>query len=145
MCLKNSIRMATNKDIVCYKVLKRRNGKLFSPFHQYLWTLNEVHETPTSCPQVIIDEVWGRAFHTISRLEDARKYKRKLEVLPLISFLETNTSDFDFVICECTIPKDSKFIYEGTTNFYSMEDDKTVDAYSFASQSLKINKIIVEE
>lgn len=140
MCLtitpKTRLRTA-RKDIVCYKVLISRYGKLVSPY--YSETEWEVGKTNVEekrwdvdyCSNVFADSyfrVVGKGgFHTLANRKDAEKF---LRVKPNRGH-EPNRRH-NIVVVECVIPKGTKY-YTGTQG---MTDD------GYCSKSLRIEKIL---
>ena len=135
MCLtitpKTRLRTA-RKDIVCYKVLISRYGKLVSPY--YSETEWEVGKTNVEekrwdvdyCPNGFADSyfrvVSKGGFHTFANRKDAEK--RLPGVKP--------NRRHNIVVAECVIPKGTKY-YNGTQG---MTDD------GYCSKSLRIEKIL---
>ena len=96
------------KDITVYKVFAIGRFGLRSPYYPYFWEFNKVHSTRLQKPYMdMYGNIQGCAFHSFANRVDADLERQKLE---------RNTLYERFVVCECVIPKDSLFIYEGTYN-----------------------------
>jgi len=135
MCLTKAKLIKTENDIVCYKVLKIRSGKLLSPiigrdFHQitYEYELNRTELQPYYIyPEYRIQsekEYMGKkfkkssitigngAFHSFKYERSAFKYAKRLSY---DSFYATEfPGDIcQYIVVKCIIPKNSKYIYKG--------------------------------
>jgi len=138
MCLFLAKKIYPEEDIKCYKILYRNkeNGRLNSPYFDHYWTIGAtdsidaekadlIYNSPLNC-----DCVYGFCFHTFKRVEEAMLYAEELEHIQ---------GPWKMVIVECTIPKESAYVYIGVVPF----DGKFADG--FASQQLRIDKILEEE
>ena len=122
-------------DITCYKVLvvegKWPRKKLCSPmFSDFVWKRGKTYSTGVDKPEVEYNhtkdwyEVMGDAFHTFGNLADA------------INFANSMAShNQPYYVYECVIPKDTKFLYEGTVGGSCM-------APGYASEKLIVKKPI---
>ena len=140
MCLFYPVEIARNKDIVCYKILKKINDDTYvSPFYPdkaKKWVLNKTKKlksrpipgfTYSFGNQDIIKIIEGNALHSCKTLLDAIHYSTV--------FLDSEDSS-DYFIVKCVIPK-SSVIYEGVT--YTKND---WECSSYASSQLKPVEII---
>lgn len=129
MCLMNPMKLNRGEDITVYKVLGQdENGGLHSPIHNFDWV---VGETASIDDKAVFKEyhyfnytatsVEGNAFHSFREKETAEQYLRSKEGV----FCKYKK----FVVAECVIPADSKFVYLGA---YNTGDD------SYASEKLKV-------
>ena len=125
----NPIRLNRNEDITVYKIMRQdENGNLHSLYYNYEWPVGEV--------QAINDKadirehrymgfnhtsVNGNAFHSFMDKEQAKDY-----AIEQFARLFAGTK---YVLAECVIPADSKFVYLGAFNY---SDD------SYASEKLKV-------
>ena len=167
MCLKKVKRITTDKDIVCYKVFLYfpQDKVLQSPYYWYFeWELGKrydiekppqeelekidrIGKTDDEFPVytrhcsywmddglVDVDEksVHNFAFHSYRDGLSAALHCRAFN-----SGLRNNFTDRKYVVARCTIPKDSKYIFEGSTGSGSEEKEN-----GYASQSLIINDIV---
>ncbi len=118
MCLrvKDSTPKIAEKDIVCYKVLARRDDKLVTPFFKYVMEPNHRYEsqepfeigwvTKTTLRLLLSPRfrntpvVEGGCFHTFKHRIDAKWLGRVMTKTP------------NFVILKCIIPKGTEY-FEG--------------------------------
>ena len=100
-------------DTTCYKVFKVRKHKLFNRLQSPIcgnmnWRKHKKYATGCMEPVIFGNEVWGDAYHVIGNKEDA------------ITFCDNLTTRFGsrgdkYVVCRCTVPADTNFIYDGDT------------------------------
>lgn len=125
MCQVNSVRINQENDIVCYKVFRKKlfSNKLYSVFQDFTWKVNKVHAIHSYVPNINYHrEIYSNAFHSFQSLDGAQELcacKNKESILVFSKY----------VVYECIIPKNSKFVYSG----YTMLKDYTA---SFASEKL---------
>lgn len=156
MCLLNPIPVYRDgEDIKVYKVLKVGSigEKYLSPYNEYMpcstWKLSKTNRldddyqpemTQMFNGDVRID---GGAFHTFANLKDAA-----VELSYWISrtrperwSMYNDVEYYDhYVIAECIIPADTKYVYFG---WFYMANDNPVPAY--ASQSLTPVRVLTKE
>ena len=133
MCLSNAKEIKTIKeDITCFKVFKF-NGELldkttlYSPVYEKRWKKGELYSTGSAYPS--FDYEWssgisicGQAYHSFKNIDDAISYARAYK----------EATHFSICVCECTIPKNTKYLYKGRTGLNSFE--------AYASERLRIKK-----
>ena len=124
-------------DITCYKVLlvegKWPRKKLYSPiWGEFVWKRGKTYSTGVDVPEIEHnftkdwEEVYGGAFHTFCNLTDA------------INMANNKTSKHNtYCVYECVIPKDTKFLYEGTIGGSCM-------APGYASEKLIVKKPVYQ-
>jgi len=167
MCLKNAKKIKTDKDIVCYKVLLYRSDmdSLWSPFYNKCeWEVGKRYDIEIPTKEELdefdrigkTDEEFPVYTRNCSYLRDSgfvevaeksvhnfayHSYRDSLSAAILCrafnSGLRNNFTDRKYVVARCTIPKDSKYIFEGSTGSGSEEKEN-----GYASQSLIINDIV---
>ena len=143
-------------DIPCYKVFIVENGEFKSPYFDYTkWVVGHtrrIHDLESQitvlgepCPEIVKEtssqgdvsyNIYGRAFHSYKTLEGANYvYNYLLRNIPNISSICPSKKPESVAILECVIPKESKYTYEGTSDFvYS----------TYASQQLKPLSVLVQ-
>ena len=142
MCLTRAVKITPDKDLTVYKVLRvTRFGyggfKLeayYSPyFSKTEWTVGKRERLNVNVPEIrlsyFVEEgevVEGNAFHSFDSYD-----KAKQEALFFVSSDKTMMTDGTYALCECTIPKDSRFVYRGC-----FDND-----ISYASSDLVLNRI----
>jgi len=149
MCLIDYKKIDTSKrkrGIKCYKVLETTYGTFDSPLfgdHDggHAWTIGEIREIEAETPWLTDTYrsnpttdfyapcITGDGYHTCKTLKSVKEY---------LKWLNGHGSIRKFVIAECMIPKDTKYVYEGTAVVSS--DDEGYPGY--VSQSLKIVKLL---
>jgi len=143
MCLYNAKRILPEGDIKCYKVLLRHKatGRLFSPYYRATeWRIGETISIDADDAELIDDsflncnDVYGLAFHTLSKEDDAWGYRSELMMEPIV-----RKGTHELVIVECTIPHGSRYVYEGDVPYY-IHIGK-----GYGSQKLRVDRIIEEE
>ena len=101
-------------DTTCYKVFKVvREHKLFNRLQSPIccnmnWRKHKKYATGHKEPDIYGNEVWGGAYHVLVNKEDA------------ITFCDNLTARYGdcgdrYVVCRCTVPADTNFIYDGDT------------------------------
>ena len=148
MCLSESKKITQEGDVKCYKILLMNSkGELVSPFYKDTnWELGEVRTAKFSngYTEDRIASYYGSidsgAFHTLKTLDEAKEY---YEYYKEYYYTPTILSDewYTSVIAECTIPKDSKYLYEGMV--YSGSLTRFLDGY--ASEKLKIDRVVFKK
>ena len=90
------------------------------------------HDLGTNINDLVEDaQDFHGAFHSFKNLDDAKSWSHRFSI-----FMHFNK----YVICKCTIPADTKYIYEGVVVPY--------DGYEFtgyASESIILDEIVYEE
>ena len=108
--------------------------------------LREIYKTNTDGY-----EIHGGAFHSFIKKEDAEKSVKILAgnegYIEDIgkAFIDTNTTNVDIVIGECTVPEDSEYVFEG--DFEQAVEAKNhsasvVEMRSVASSNLILDRIL---
>ena len=125
MCLSKAELIKPNKDLTSYKICKVYDKNLniyVSEYKAFPYTLGKLKTIKRKKPDTYFYTntdigltIEGNAFHSFKTLQAARAYYKRL--------LDKN----NFVIIKCTIPQDSKFIYEGE---YYAYHDKSYKAYA---------------
>ena len=150
------------EDITCYKVLalygkdspRSELGCLTSPIYKdtVYWEIGKVeHATRNGFPKSSVlkkpkkddgefskvsdvqNYVAESAFHTLKNIEDAFAYKNMLS-----RGLYTKGSVEKYVVTECRIPKDTGYVYAGTSVYGS----KHPRYEGYASESLVVERIV---
>ena len=130
MCLCNA-EIVSPAEKKVYKVLKIVDGYLYSPYCFFSWGFeeNDLGEVKSICENVPVITggdtmyVHGNSFHSFEWMRTA-----ELEALDL----SKRYPDFKFCVASCTIPSDTKFLYEGIYG----------GGPSYASESLKIDFVM---
>ena len=145
MCLERCKTTSIRTDKECYKVLLKNpyDGELRSPLRSgMVWAIGETAKINADEPDFIANcsglnqfgevsiEINGNAFHTLRRKRDAINYAK------LLASHRPGTK-FEIVVVKCTIPKDTKYIYEGKVQYRFFQ---YYDGY--ASQSLRVDEIV---
>ena len=150
MCLFGSKKLEAQKeDITCYKVLLRIfDGFLISPYmHGMGWEPGrtyhadgglDVRKQKNFIGEGNSTNVFGGAFHTFKRKDDALKLA---SVILSRALRDTVPMVKSVVVVRCTIPKDTKYVYEGIT-------ETGMDLYpssgGYASESLSVDEVVAE-
>jgi hypothetical protein len=113
MCLRvtDDTRRITDKDIVCYKLFRLRNGVEFAPFRYNKWTIGKLVTVPKS--EIEVDDESGVkkiefGIHSFAKLSGARALQKWFREYIGDSYTERK----EFVVRKCTIPAGSIY-YEG--------------------------------
>ena len=135
MCLSNAKEIKTIKeDITCFKVFKfdgelSDRAILYSPSYEKKWIKGGLYSTGNTSPSFGYESfnltgvsVHGQAYHSFKNVDDAISYARLLK----------EGTHFSICVCECTIPKNTKYLYKGRTLLKGYE--------AYASERLKIKK-----
>ena len=131
MCL-NRAKEITPEELKVYKVfLITDTGCLYSPYFSFRWGIEggdaeEIKHVGTVVPEITgADSMYihGDSFHSFAWLKTAA-----LEAIDL-SF---RYMGYKYCVASCTIPADTKFIYEGNYG----------GGPSYASESLKIDFVM---
>ena len=150
MCLVSAVEIHHEEEIKCYKFLIHdpKNSVLSSPY--FSTTCWEFGKTKTAQPfnkkekpfidsvdehGQIIRYVHGLAFHTYKNLEDAKKAAKAFS-----DYYDVGCGafkDYVIVVVECTIPRNSTFVYEG----YAEGIGKT-NHEGYASEKLTVDKFV---
>ena len=135
MCLYNSKKIEKiDEDIICYKAfyVKRKGFKkiITSPVKSnYVWE-DKKGELSFDRPEILDgDKIGAFAFHSFKEKDPAIRFAKYLDNY-------FNKEDGRFVVYECTIPKDTKFLYEGDNCFW------VYCKKGWASQKLIIGKSV---
>ena len=122
MCLHGHKLIKPEEDIVCYKVAKRRkndkSGRYYPPFVRgFVYrTESTKYASPELSPEVVeAHETAGSslrleegALHTFKDLHIALEYMAKLS-----DYYKGFNEGMIYVVLECTIPTDTKYVFEG--------------------------------
>ena len=126
MCLSNAKYIGCSKDFTVYKVFILSDECLHSPYYNYEWghknDLGKVVRLNTPWPFFSGYNVHGNSFHSFKSM-----IKAELEAI-----WNSRSQSYTLCVAECTIPADSKFLFEG----------KFGDAISYASECIRIDKIV---
>ncbi len=168
MCMINCNLLLRKEDITCYKVLalykkdffervissRTELGCLTSPIYKdtVYWKIGKVeHATRNGFPKGSVlktpkkdggrlskasdvqNYVAESAFHTLKNVEDAFAYKNMLS-----RGLYKRGSIEKYVVTECRIPKDTGYVYVGT----SVYGGKQPRYEGYASESLVVERIV---
>lgn len=137
MCLNNCKKIKAKKEgIKCYKFLVARPGSecYSSPYWSKEWHEGETltaYSDKESFSKDFLYSISGGAFHAFANYEDAFD---NAAFYYWAWFFKTVNSHMKVYVCECTIPSDSEYIFIGETG----------DAKCYASQKLRIDKVIRE-
>ena len=168
MCMINCNCLTREEDITCYKVLalykkdfferihspRTELGRLTSPIYKdtVFWEIGKVeHVNRNGMPKGSVlkkptkdggkfsrvsdvqNYVAESAFHTLKNVEDAFAYKNMLS-----RGLYRRGSIEKYVVTECRIPKDTGYVYVGT----SVYGGKQPRYEGYASESLVVERIV---
>ena len=127
------------RDLICFKVMFRNeDGTLTSPYHTKHWTLGKTDRTYATMPRSQVTPMGtvflGESFHTFQYVKDAIGTKNDLEMCGGYAY---DVKKVEVVICKCTIPLDSLFIYEGEQPNWSGRL-----APCYVSEMLRIDEIV---
>lgn len=136
MCLLNAKEIKTIKeDITCFKVFKFHGELLdktvlYSPSYEKRWKKGELYSTGNTLPSFGYESfnlitgisVHEQAYHSFKNVDDAISYARTRK----------SGTDLSLCVCECTIPKNTKYLYMGRTLLRGFE--------AYASERLRIKK-----
>lgn len=143
MCLRNPKLITPSEDIVCYKILGTYENDINDLINidskvQTHYKLNKTKSLNRNTEDIIdsINDntyIEGGAYHSYFDLEDAIYFaKRSIWI--------------NLYIVECIIPKNSKYIFEGTTGYMihnkSTKTKFQKDCNCYASQKIKPIKIV---
>ena len=141
MCLTHAIKFTPDNDLTVYKVLmvsRFENESELEAYHspyfpKTKWTAGKRESLNVNVPEIRYSffeqkgtVVEGNAFHSFHTYDKAKE-----EALYFISVDKTMKEDGTYVVCECTIPKDSRFVYRGCYD----------NGISYASSDLVLNRI----
>ena len=143
MCLiinkNNPEPITTEQDIVCYKVLKKKqDNKIFkAPIYNFEYCFGDIYTIQNEYfkKPFIYDDgecLAEYGFHSFVSLSDAVRFKCRL--------LLVTRQSFEFVIAKCTIPNGTRY-YKGKQKFYRNESDSP-DGY--CSEAIRIDEIVNE-
>lgn len=132
----------TKEPKTCYKVLLKRNRKLYPPYYyeKVLYELDLKYSIPESEFEETVEDFislyssyWSTTvgFYSFNNIGSARKLKKKLE-----NNLYYHNR-FHFVIVECEIPENTKYLSGQERGAAFSRTHKT-----YCSQSIIIRKII---
>ena len=139
----NKLKVA-EEDIICYKVLKRKNiydSTPVSPYHNEMeWDFDKQFEAPQSIWKTEYDK-----YHNGWFVSDGYfySYKYYTDAYNLFKKMSWGGMVCMYMIVKCTIAKGTQY-YEGIQGspFQSHEDIMQNGEYSYASKQLIINDII---
>ena len=145
MCLYNAKKIENRRyETKCYKVFKRAvhheedlpySEQLMSPCYDgERWDVGEMKKIPGSPwfkpdADYLDGKVKGDAYHVFKDVEGTEVFVMMYQL-----YLDHK---YEYVVCECTIPEDSEYVYEGTVYFRG-----SVRADGYATQKLRVDKII---
>lgn len=146
MCLTKPNKIKAERDIVCYKVLKKSlfNKQYYSPLRDFSYYIG-VTSFVTYTDKLFIKNssvcIEGGAFHTFKNFISAKKFAENLNKFHRISFDNDGYDVYDYVIAKCIIPKNCEYIYEGYVN-----NDEYAPGYaSSAIKPIEILNTVYEE
>ena len=138
MCLKlkngeKNIEVA-DAPIICYKVLRDRNGDYFSPFYDFEYVVGEEFYDIHSIEDVLDDYYANYGFHTYERLEDAKRMKK---------ILEKENKENKYIVCACKIPMGARY-YSGIVETGFVEEVSKDGSLppGYVSSRIIINEIL---
>lgn len=138
MCLCNSKKIETEKDVICYKVFRVRKIGLFtkvisSPIIDCIWN-GKKGELGFYSPLFSSGgtSVEGRAFHSFKSADGAVKYANYLD-----EWLTKDSKREWMCVYKCVIPKTTNYLYEGE-NVFSVEEREG----GWASEKLNIVRCV---
>ena len=139
MCLRTfqSTPKVADKDIICYKILRKKEHKEFIPtdytYHSIFFKQNELWPLNKVCTsRLIYDRETGNvhdAFHSFKKLTDAQMEAKCFPDVVIAKFLMPDT-----VVAKCIIPENARY-YEGVNASMGATD-------GYASDKIKIVEII---
>lgn len=160
MCLRNPVKIKPQKAITAYKVLgvDINTGEFVSPITKVAdWKTGKEHIGEAHRPthkfgdremSLLLDHFsyqvgaqfdkivrhskgFHGAVHTFKTLDEAKAWAKRINM-----FLDFNS----YVICECTIPADSEYVFEGTVE---IGNDFLGEGY--ASSSVILGEMVYHE
>ena len=150
MCLYTCHRIEPKEDITCYKIVvtyKNIKDTYGSPFHVKRWRLGETcsipkHQYETEPVVKYFKKGWqgsfsmikGAAFHTYKRQEDAIYVLSMFRNNVIVGMAKERDR---YVLAKCTIPKNSKYIFEGECSSPYITQPE-----GYASEQLRVDEII---
>ena len=130
MCLVNAKKSKVKTDVKAYKVLRLVSDyKLHSPYYYYFWgtrdRMDDIQHSGTDVPVAFGGRktIYGDSFHTFESFKHAEMEAEDIS---------NNRPGCLFCVVECTIPAETKYLYEGEYGFNK----------AYASESLRLDKII---
>jgi len=147
MCLSKCKEIVPEESIVVYKFLEEINSNseyysgcgLRSPYYRYYYKIGErcdiTENEPYNVYNWLGDNIEGGAFHSFANLADVVK-----DCVDYIDDDREWTESFmndgnKFAIVKCTIPKDSRHVWEG----------KYYNRPAYASTSLIVDEIVTDD
>ena len=106
-----------NEDIICYKVMEKRNETLISPYQsmRYECGTTYVSETPITVKHISeIGPCVEEGFHSVSNEQEAERLKSVLQ-----SFVMLYCSNVQYVVVKCLIPAGTRY----AVGFFSWMDE----------------------
>lgn len=110
MCLylteKSGIKVA-KEDIICYKVMEKRNKTLISPYQymRYECGTMRVSETPITVKHgFVMGPYVEEGFHSVSNEKEAKRLKSDLQ-----TYIWLYNSDAQYVVVKCLIPAGTRY------------------------------------
>ena len=122
MCLEAYGKKIATEDIVCYKVLVKKEGKLMSLFYKHEWVFGKEYEEED--PITDFYEIGQGAFHSYKNLRDAIDNSNHVSG----SWVLRGGAIDDIIVVECIIPKGAEYYYG-----YTLDEEP-----SYASKKIKI-------
>ncbi len=126
MNLIEKTKLTAEEDITCFKLLKLKEDKLFTPF-------NEMEYVKDKAVKSELKKVQGNSVE-----EGLHCFEKRESAIDLYNNIaETSLNDHSsyYVVAECTIPKGSKYYYG---NFFLHNVDKIATGYAS-------NKLIIKD
>lgn len=121
----------SKEDIVCYKVMEKRDKTLISPYRNMRYECGTayVSETPITVKHGLLGAYIEEGFHSASNEQEAEHLK-----LALQTFATLLNFDTQYVVVKCLIPTGTRYAVGVFTDF-------GIDFGSFCSERM----IAVEE
>ena len=126
-----------DKDLTVFKVFeKKEDGTLRSVFYHYNWSIGETYRTYEPAPPVSVKKIGTilrGGFHSYQYVLDAIRRIKDLHSVRYDAFQDDAER---YVVCRCTIPKDSMFVYE------SEEFTGNGSSNCYVSEMLRVDEIL---
>ena len=122
MCLNGIKRIYPETDITVYKVFRvcklGEPGMYCSPYYRFNWVTNKVYETGKNEPVIFASGAYGDCFHSFDTEDSAEECAVYFKSSPTRVLITPSWKNDKYVVKKCLIPKDSKFVYEGTYDYH---------------------------
>ena len=143
MCIfvQNKNLKTAEEDIICYKVLKRKNlydSTPVSPYHSEMkWDFDKLFDAPQSTLRTRYDIYHNGWFISDGYFYSYKYYSDAYESFKKMCYMCM------YMIAKCTIPKGTQY-YEGIQGSPFQDHDEIMrnGEYAYASKQLIINDII---